>query len=233
MAILKAVAAKRPKTVIDHIIKHGFVTTEELKEQYGYNHPPRAARDVREQGIPLDTFKVKDSTGRSIGAYRFAGWASFRTGVLRGRRAFSKKFKTELVEKSGSKCHICSGFFPARYLQIDHRVPYEVAGDETVGRNPDRYMLLCSSCNRAKSWSCEHCENWRTAHDVAKCQTCYWASPLEYSHIGLRDIRRLSLVWQDDEVSQFDAVKDLADDAQQDMPSFVKKLLVRAVKHSE
>lgn len=45
------VTAKRPRTVIDHILKHGYVTTEELKEQYGYDHPPRAARDVREQGI--------------------------------------------------------------------------------------------------------------------------------------------------------------------------------------
>ena len=39
----KAVMAKRPRTVIDHILKHGYITTEELKEKYGYNHPPRAA----------------------------------------------------------------------------------------------------------------------------------------------------------------------------------------------
>ena len=70
LAKLKAVTKKRPKTVIDHILKHGFVTTEELK-QMGYEHAPRAARDVREQGIPLETFRVKDSNGRSIAAYRF------------------------------------------------------------------------------------------------------------------------------------------------------------------
>lgn len=51
IARCEAVTAKRPRTVIDHILTHGYVTTEELKEQYGYNHPPRAARDVREQGI--------------------------------------------------------------------------------------------------------------------------------------------------------------------------------------
>lgn len=50
----KAVTAKRPRTVIKHILEHGYITTEELREKYGYNHPPRAARDVREQGIPLD-----------------------------------------------------------------------------------------------------------------------------------------------------------------------------------
>ena len=54
----KAVTAKRPRTVIAHILTYGYITTEELKEKYGYNHPPRAARDVREQGIPLETFQI-------------------------------------------------------------------------------------------------------------------------------------------------------------------------------
>ena len=67
---LNAVTAKRPKTVIQHILKNGFVTTEELKA-LGYEHAPRAARDVRELGIPLETFRVKDSEGKSIAAYRF------------------------------------------------------------------------------------------------------------------------------------------------------------------
>ena len=35
------VLAKRAKTVIDHILKHGHITTEELKNLYGYDHPPR------------------------------------------------------------------------------------------------------------------------------------------------------------------------------------------------
>jgi len=50
--LCKKVTAKRPKTVIDHILKHGFITTQELKDKYGYNHPPRAVRDVKENGIP-------------------------------------------------------------------------------------------------------------------------------------------------------------------------------------
>ena len=45
--LCKAVTAKRPKTVIDHILKRGFITTQELKDTYGYNHPPRAAIDGR------------------------------------------------------------------------------------------------------------------------------------------------------------------------------------------
>ncbi|EDX75007.1 hypothetical protein MC7420_881 [Coleofasciculus chthonoplastes PCC 7420] len=69
--ICQSVTAKRPRSVIDHIMQYGFVTTEELKETYGYNHPPRAARDVRELGIPLKTFRVTGSDGRKIAAYKF------------------------------------------------------------------------------------------------------------------------------------------------------------------
>lgn len=50
---LNAITAKRPATVIQHIIKHGFITTEELITNYGYEHAPRAARDVRERGVNL------------------------------------------------------------------------------------------------------------------------------------------------------------------------------------
>lgn len=231
LSILRAVTAKRPKTVIEHIIAHGRITTEELKELYGYNHPPRAARDVREQGIPLETFNVKDSTGRSIGAYRFAKWEDFRVDKLKGRLAFSKQFKKDLVKQYGEQCLVCSASFEERYLQIDHRIPYEVAGDDaSPNRNRDHYMLVCSSCNRAKSWSCEHCSNWSEKHDVGICQRCYWASPLDYTHIAMSDMRRLAMVWQEKEVSQYDEVKKMAADAKEDMPSFVKKVLRKAVK---
>jgi len=231
MKVLKSVTAKRPRTVIEHIIKHGHITTEELKEQYGYNHPPRAAGDVREQGIPLVTFKVRDSTGRSIGAYRFGAWKDFRSDRLKGRNAFSKQFKKDLVFHYGEKCHICSGTFAERYLQIDHRIPYEVAGDERFGeRNMEDYMLLCSSCNRAKSWSCEHCQNWREARNLNTCSECYWATPENYRHIAMRDIRRLDLVWQEKEVNEYEHMKQMADSAEEELPDFVKELLRRTIK---
>lgn len=58
--LLNSVTAKRPRTVIQHILESGFITSEELKNKYGYNHPPRAARDVREYGIPLVTYRVAE-----------------------------------------------------------------------------------------------------------------------------------------------------------------------------
>jgi hypothetical protein len=124
-----AVTAKRPRTVIEHILEHGYITTEELRSKYGYNHPPRAARDVREQGIPLETFRVTGADGRKIGAYRFGDPRQARFSKLRGRTAFAKELKKRLIEKHGARCGIYLENFPERDLQIDHRIPFEVIGD--------------------------------------------------------------------------------------------------------
>ena len=157
---LEAVTAKRPRTVIQHILEHGSVTTEELK-RLGYEHAPRAARDVRELGIPLETFRVRDSQGRSIAAYRFGNPAKVgdRMSKASGRTVLSKALKKALVEKYGARCFIYRQPMEENLLQVDHRVPYEIGGEQD-GQNLDCYMLLCPSANRAKSWTCEHCPNW-------------------------------------------------------------------------
>jgi len=229
LARLKAVRSKRPRTVIEHILKHGFITTEELEKTYGYNHPPRAARDVRESGIPLETFRVKDTEGRTIAAYRFGDLTQVRKGRLQGRQTFPKNFKDTLYEKQGGKCGICSGRFEARYLQVDHRVPYEVAGDTQEELNPEHFMLLCGSCNRAKSWSCEHCENWLNEKSPNICLTCYWANPENYIHISLREIRRADIVWEKDEIQVYEKLKQQAQQSQAPLPEFVKKAVKKFV----
>lgn len=89
----KAVTAKRPRTVIDHILKYGHITTEELKEKYGYNHPPRAARDVKEQGIPLEMFRVTGSV--AVRSERIA-WAI-------SRRHGSQSSEAELPSPGSSR----------------------------------------------------------------------------------------------------------------------------------
>ncbi|MHC4475503.1 MAG: HNH endonuclease [Planctomycetota bacterium] len=222
---LKAVTAKRAKTVIDHILEHGYVTTEELSDKYGYDHPPRAARDVREQGIPLETFRVAGTHGRKIAAYRFGEPSKVRGGKLGGRRVWPKKFKANLVETYGPRCAICFTRYEPRYLQIDHRVGYEVGGDPQGDWDTADFMLLCSSCNRAKSWSCEHCQNWKKDHIINVCQTCYWARPESYAHIALRLIRRLDITWAGHEVPEYDRLVKLSKHARKELPEFVKDVL--------
>ena len=192
---LLAVSKLRPKRVVEHILEHGSVSTEQLRTIYGYHHPPRTARDLREEGIPLETFRVRDEQGRSIGAYRFGDPSTVRANRTGGRRTFPKGFKNQLLRVANFRCHVCSQAYEGRYLQIDHRVPYEVAGETVSGERPSHdYMLLCGSCNRAKSWSCEHCPNWLEEKSSDVCGTCYWGSPESYKHVALRAIRRLDVV---------------------------------------
>lgn len=72
-------------------------------------------------------------------------------------------------------------------------------------------MLLDASSQRAKSWSCEACENWKAIQDEAICRACLWAFPENYSHIAMKQVRRVDVQWQDDEVAVFDALKARAD----------------------
>lgn len=226
---LQAVTSKRARVVIDHILKHGHITTEELKAKYGYDHPPRAARDVREQGIPLETFKLSGSHGRSIAAYRFGDPAAVRAGRKGGRVAWPKEFKSALADRDGTRCAICHAEFDPRCLQIDHRVPYEVSGDSSSPLQPEKFMLVCGSCNRAKSWSCEHCTNWSVVRSVETCKSCYWASPQRYSHIATVPIRRLDVTWSGTDVSDYDALVQQSLVAKAELPEFVKSVLKKSL----
>ena len=223
-----SITAKRPKTVIDHILTHGSITTEDLKVIYGYSHPPRAVRDVREHGISITTFRVTGSDGRKIAVYRFSDVQVKRLTKLSGRTGLSKKIKDALTEKYGCKCFIYLEEIDKRELQIDHRVPYEVGGDATE-ENPEDFMLLSGSANRAKSWSCEHCENWNNIKERKICLTCYWAYPENYTHIAMRQIRRLDLVWQGDETAIYEQLKAKAHALEKEIPAFVKEIIEKEI----
>lgn len=227
----RAVAAKRPKTVIDHILAHGQITTDELKATYGYNHPPRAARDVREHGIALKTIRVEGPDGRRIGAYVFDEGGGANYSKRAGRTALSNKLKAELIQLHGPRCFIYLEPVAERELQIDHRIPYEVAGDaSTQSQEPGDFMLLCGSANRAKSLSCEHCQNWLQAKSLEVCRTCYWAYPESYSHVATLAQRRLDIVWVGEEVAEYDIAQKKATKASKALPDFVKEALRKALK---
>ena len=234
LALLPSVTGKRSRTVIDHILKHGHITTDDLKDMYGYNHPPRAARDVRERGIPLETFFVAGRDGRRIAAYRFGAGTDIQSGSPGGRRVVPKALKDELLARAHSRCQICSTPYPAQYLQADHRVPYLVGGDPVAGDlNVEDFMGICASCNRAKSWSCEHCKNGTTEKSVEVCRSCYWASPENHAHVALRLIRRLDVTWTEDEVPQYDRLVRLSKHARKSLPEFVKDVIRDLVQQKD
>ncbi len=223
LALIQQVTGKRAKTVIEHILKHGFITTEDLKNLYGYDHPPRAIRDVRENGIPLLTFTViSESTGRRIAAYKFDDPEKIRGGRIGGRKHFSKSFKAALIAKLDSRSTLTHEKLDPRYLQIDHRVPYEIAGDSANSEKLDAYMLLDASSQRAKSWSCEHCRNFIELRDISICQTCFWAFPEDYQHVAMSQERRIHLVWQGDEVNEYDELSRAADAQNVNLHDYLK-----------
>ena len=232
LRLLRSVQARRPKTVIDHILEHGQITTEELRDIYGYNHPPRAIRDVREHGIPIEQFRVIGSDGRRIAAYRFGDPSEVRNAQLSGRTIFSAGIKAGLLARDGARCNIYLEQFPERELQIDHRIPFEIAGDNDLTDNLDDYMLLCASANRAKSWSCQNCDNWQI-RDVSHCQSCYWAYPDNYIHIAMRDIRRLDILWSGEESSEYEKLREVAESAQETMPGYVKNVIRRFLEQED
>ena len=227
---IASITNKRAKIVIEHIMKHGFITTEDLETIYGYSHPPRAARDVREVGIPLETFKVKSKEGKSIAAYRFGNLNQIQKNRVEGRIAFSKKFKNQLCEQFKGCCSICNAVLENRYLQIDHRIPYQIGGDVSQEREISDFILLCSSCNRAKSWSCEHCGNWNEDKDPEKCLSCYWGAPVNYTHIAGKEMRRMDLQWSGEEIKYYDAIKLIAEKNNVALPEFVKVIIAKKTK---
>ncbi len=206
MAKISTITAHRARVVLDHILKHGFVTTEQLREVYGYHHPPRARMDVLDMGIPLETYRVKDSRGRSIGAYRFGDPSKIDTAKL-GRMAFSKAFKNDLYVKQKGRCAITGQPLERRQLSLDHRIPYQVTGDQHESECAGvAFMLISVWLQRIKSWSCEHCRNWRELRDKRICSKCFWASPEKYEHIAMEQRRRVDLEWIGEEVKEFKTI---------------------------
>jgi hypothetical protein len=195
---------------------------------YGYDHPPRAARDVREQGIPLKTMRVVSTkTGRKIGAYTFDDPSNIQAGRIGGRKAFSKDFKAKLIEIHGSKCTLTGEHLEARYLQVDHRIPYEVAGDDSDNfEDLSAYMLLDASAQRAKSFSCEACKNWKGLIDHTVCRNCYWAYPEKYTHVAMEEKRTIQITWTGKKgVAEYSAIDLKAKKAGKAVPEFIKDSL--------
>lgn len=225
--LLESVTAKRPRTVIQHILKNGYITSQELKDTYGYNHPPRAVRDVREYGIPLVTYRVPGTDGRSIAAYKFGDPKDAKNALSKaaGRTVLSKALKQALIEKYGAKCFIYLEEMDDSILQVDHRIPYEIGGEHDES-DIEYFMLLSPSANRAKSWTCEHCENWEK-RDANFCLRCFWAHPEDYDHIAGKPEKMISILFTGNEIDDYNKLISLSgeDSAQATIKQILHKHL--------
>lgn len=228
---VKRLASKRARDVIDYILKHGRVTTEDIR-QMGYTHPPRAVRDAREAGVPIVTSRIKGSDGKTIAVYEFGDISEMQLSKVHGRTQLSDALKDELIELHGSKCNIYRVDLPKEELQIDHRIPFEIGG-EPEDKNINGYMLVCSSANRKKSHSCENCDNW-TVKDTEVCKECYWAFPdSDYTHVALKPERRIDILWKEEDVNEYDTLAQEAIISQTTLPEHIKKIISDHLLSSE
>ncbi|MBK9517990.1 MAG: HNH endonuclease [Anaeromyxobacter sp.] len=228
--LIDKVEAARPKRVLAHILREGYVTTEELHDQYDYHHPPRARMDVLDNGVPLVTFKVSSRSGtRKIAAYTIGDPADAKSSKLGGRKAFPKALKKSLVARDGAKCSVCFAGFDENFLQVDHRLPFEIFGDPDLTK-VDEFMLLCPSCQRRKSWACEHCKNFTTTKKKSVCEKCFWATPSGYSHVALTETRALELLFAEEEVAVYEVLAKAAAAAGEDVQVHAKQLLKALLK---
>jgi hypothetical protein len=197
---------KRPRTVLEIILRKGEVSTYELG-QLGYDQPPRAAQDLKEHGVRLKTrFDKHPETNARMAIYMLADDSDEVSGSFTGRVAFPKKFREELLDHFKYRCNICNTEYNGRSLQLDHRVPYILGGEANQFRIAD-FQTLCNSHQRAKSWECEHCNN-RISADAKVCANCYWAIPDgPYQHVAMREERRLDLTFVGAEASVYKSLQ--------------------------
>lgn len=227
LEVLDSVTNKRARFVIDTVLEKGSCTTEDLKNA-GYEHAPRAARDVRELGIPLVTGRGKDKDGKNIAVYSFGDWEEAKRqnqlSKTDGRTQLTAKLKTALIERYGCRCHLYGEEYPERLLQPDHRIPYEIGGDPENMMDTDRFMLLCPSANRDKSWACEHCINW-SRKDPDFCRSCYYAYPEHYSHIAGEQERKIDIVFKAEDLELYRKIQTRAEKRNIRITEYAKQLL--------
>jgi hypothetical protein len=187
-ARIENVTNRRARFVLDHIVAHGFITADDIQRQ-GYREHRRAVMDCRDLGFAIARVKAPGGAG----AWTLDLDADERAR-REGRTNFTKTFREALVARAGGRCEACGASQAARALQIDHRVPYEIdpgSGEEVAGE----FQMLCGSCNRSKSWTCEtDCPNWRL-RDPATCLRCMWGNPGDYEHIATVTRRQVTLTF--------------------------------------
>lgn len=216
---IRQVTNKRARFVLDTIVEKGFITTEELNAA-GYDHPPRAARDVRELGFPLVTGSAKHSvTGKTIASYSL-GKEGLTSGKS-GRSAMPKKIRDSIIAQHNGLCQLCKA---NHNLQVDHCIPYEVAGETEIAGVP-QFQVLCGSCNRKKSWDCEHCQNWIKEKNPNVCASCYWANPNSYLHVAMHQQRRSDITWDGNEVAEYDRLRKTAAQNKITVQELIKRLI--------
>ena len=131
LAIVRRHLADQPNSraskALRAMLDKGSVTTDDLTA-LGYNRPPRAIGEVRDAGIPVVMEMVRTTEGKRMARYRLGSADDIQEDRHGGRSVLPKTFKAELLVRYGSADRITGAKLDPRVLQIDHRIPFRVAG---------------------------------------------------------------------------------------------------------
>lgn len=225
------VTKKRAKLVLETILARGFITTEQIREEIKQKHPPRAAQDVKDLGIPLRNYEFSMPDGTRNSYYTFDLDLPLDERRIGGRSALTKKLRAEMLAHYG-RIHAFTGEpLPDSLLQVDHRVPFAVAGEVDALRVAD-FMFLDPTYQRRKSTACEGCSNFKKK-ELTVCQSCFWAYPNKYTHVAGDDLRRIDVTWQGHEVQIYNALVKAAAEKEQSPQSYLKDVCSKEVARLE
>ncbi|BAZ09401.1 hypothetical protein NIES4071_12090 [Calothrix sp. NIES-4071] len=63
--------------------------------------------------------------------------------------------------------------------------------------------------------------------------SCYWAYPENYTHIAMRQVRRIDLLWQGNEIDTYERLKQQANILNVDISELVKEIIEREIIDSD
>lgn len=91
-------------------------------------------------------------------------------------------------------------------------------------------MLLSPSANRIKSWTCEHCINWKEKNPEF-CIKCFWSHPEDYEHIAGKRVKIINLYFSGDEIKDYDKL--IALTGINNAQNLIKNLIHKFLSQSE
>jgi 5-methylcytosine-specific restriction endonuclease McrA len=191
LSVLRDVRGKSPRFVLSLLLQQEYITSDMVRARYD----PVAIFDLTRLGIPLHSEMTRGHNGRNTKRYTLDPLA-FQARVQQ-RRHLTREQRLTIFQSHGFRCVLCSPHVVYDYhtLQADHCIPFQLVENRLhEGDGLKAFQPLCPSCNTEKKYACEQdCPRFKN-NDPSMCPTCYWASPLDYSHIAGKSYRRLTLV---------------------------------------
>ncbi|MDF5707466.1 MAG: hypothetical protein PUP90_07215 [Nostoc sp. S4] len=62
--------------------------------------------------------------------------------------------------------------------------------------------------------------------------SCYWAYPESYTHIAMRQVRRIDLIWQEENIDIYERLKQQAVNLNKEIPQLIKEIIEQEIRRN-